>query len=112
MQLGVCFVVSDSEAFVAEVERLADGRVLSPADRSAVEAVAGLTMRVVQARRVLEVEGITVEDASGVLKEHPAVGVEKKASQEIRGWVDQRPDLFGQAKTGSPGRRRFQPKIV
>ena len=99
------------DRFAAEVERLAAGRPLTEVDKSAVEAVAGLTMRVAEARRVLEAEGITV-DVRGELKEHPAVGVEKKCSQEIRGWVEQRPDLFGQQKVSAPARRKFEPKIV
>ena len=99
------------DRFAAEVERLAAGRPLTPVDKSAVEAVAGLTMRVAEARRVLEAEGITV-DVRGELKEHPAVGVEKKCSQEIRGWVEQRPDLFGQQKVSAPARRKFEPKVV
>lgn len=99
------------DRFAAEVERLTAGRPLTAADKSAVEAVAGLTMRVAEARRVLDAEGITIE-VRGELKEHPAVGVEKKCSQEIRGWVEQRPDLFGQQKVSSPARRKFEPKIV
>lgn len=99
------------DRFAAEVERLAAGRPLTAADKSAVEAVAGLTMRVAEARRVLEAEGITIE-VRGELKEHPAVGVEKKCSQEIRGWVEQRPDLFGQQKVSAPTRRKFEPKVV
>lgn len=99
------------DRFAAEVERLAAGRTLTEVDRSAVEAVAGLTMRVAEARRVLDAEGITVE-VRGELKEHPAVGVEKKCSQEIRGWVEQRPDLFGQQKVSAPARRKFEPRIV
>ena len=99
------------DQFVAEVERLAAGRQLTAVDMSAVEAVAGLTMRVAEARRVLEAEGITIE-VRGELKEHPAVGVEKKCSQEIRGWVEQRPDLFGQQKVSAPARRKFEPKVV
>ena len=99
------------DRFAAEVERLAAGRPLTEADKSAVEAVAGLTMRVAEARRVLDAEGITIE-VRGELKEHPAVGVEKKCSQEIRGWVEQRPDLFGQQKVSAPARRKFEPKIV
>lgn len=99
------------DRFTAEVERLTQGRTLTEIDKSAVEAVAGLTMRVAEARRVLAVEGITIE-VRGELKEHPAVGVEKKCSQEIRGWVEQRPDLFGQQKVSAPSRRKFEPKIV
>ena len=99
------------DRFADEVERLAAGRTLTAVDRAAVNAVAGLTMRVAEARRVLEAEGITV-DVRGELKEHPAVGVEKKCSQEIRGWVEQRPDLFGQQKVSTPARRKFEPKIV
>ena len=99
------------DQFAAEVERLTAGRPLTAVDKSAVEAVAGLTMRVAEARRVLEAEGITIE-VRGELKEHPAVGVEKKCSQEIRGWVEQRPDLFGQQKVSAPARRKFEPKVV
>lgn len=90
------------EAFGNEVQRLSNGRDLTPFDRSAIEAVAGLVLRIEEARRRIADEGLTVLDKDGVPKEHPAVGVEKRASQELRGWVKDRPDLFGEMKSSRP----------
>lgn len=80
--------------FEGEVERLVDGRDLNPFDVRAVEAVAGLVLRVMDARALIVAEGLVVDSPKGRV-EHPAVQIEKRASQEIRGWVDMRPDLFG-----------------
>lgn len=82
------------------VEHLADGRVLSPFDREAVETVAGLVLRVRAAREAIVAAGgqIIVDDGKGFPVEHPALLVEKRASAEIRGWVKDRPDLFGAPK--------------
>lgn len=95
-----------------EVARLTDGRVLNPMDQSCVETVASWMVQLAEARRRITEEGVTILDAADVLKEHPAVAIEKKASQEIRGWVAARPDLFGKQEKAKSGRRRFEPKIV
>ena len=96
-----------------EVELLADGRELSPFDRAAVETVAGLNLRVRRAREAIEREGMIIDDGKGFPIEHPCLVVEKRASAEIRGWVKDRPDLFGAVKARSaPARRKFEPKIV
>lgn len=96
-----------------EADRLADGRVLSPFDREALETVAGLTLRVRDAREQVEREGLIIDDGKGFPVEHPALLIEKRASQELRGWVKDRPDLFGQQKrSAGPKRRKFEPKIV
>lgn len=92
---------------------LADGRVLNPFDREAVLTVAGLVCRVRDARNAVEREGAIIDDGKGFPIEHPAIQVEKRASAEIRGWVKERPDLFGrrgaQAEAGgrSPAREKF-----
>lgn len=91
-----------------EVRRLTGGRDLNAADRASIEAVAGLHLRIQQAREVIDQDGITIRDQNGVLKEHPAVAVERRASAELRGWAKDRPDLFGETKTTTaPGRRKF-----
>lgn len=83
-----------------EVARLRDGRELNPFDAEAVEIVAGLTLRARDARESVEREGAIIDDGKGFPIEHPALLVEKRASAEIRGWVKERPDLFGQRSCG------------
>lgn len=97
--------------FQSTVEGIISGRNLNPFDLQTVETVAGLIMQIEASRRVLDAEGIVLEDGMGKTVEHPAVSVEKKCSQELRGWIKDRPDLFGQQKE-RPGKRRFEPKIV
>ena len=85
-------------AFDDEVEALRAGRDLNHFDLAAVETVAGLILRVREAQEAIQREGTIVDDGKGFPVEHPALVIEKRASQEIRGWVQQRPDLFGQQK--------------
>lgn len=84
----------------SQVERLSDGRQLTAFDQDAVATVAGLLERVAQARSIIAAEGPVAAKESGEPIEHPAVKVERMASAEIRGWVKERPDLFGQ-RSGS-----------
>lgn len=84
--------------FDDEVEALRAGRDLNHFDLAAVETVAGLILRVREAQEAIQREGTIVDDGKGFPVEHPALSVEKRASQEIRGWVKERPDLFGQQK--------------
>lgn len=86
-----------------EVERLRDGRELTPFDLSVMETVAGLNLRLIDARARIDAEGTIIEDSHGFPVEHPALAIEKRASAEIRGWVVQRADLFGAPKRKSPG---------
>ncbi|OFK27224.1 terminase [Corynebacterium sp. HMSC062E11] len=81
---------------------LADGRELSEFDARAVAIVAQLIGRVREAREIIAAEGPLAAKESGEPIEHPAVKVERMASAEIRGWVKERPDLFGQ-RSGSSG---------
>lgn len=74
---------------------LADGRELNEFDSRAVAIVAQLIGRVREAREIIAAEGAVVNKGSGEPVEHPAVKVERMASAEIRGWVKERPDLFG-----------------
>ncbi|WKD60910.1 hypothetical protein CCICO_04365 [Corynebacterium ciconiae DSM 44920] len=94
-----------------EYERLRGGRDLNPVDVSAVLAVAGLSLRVKDAQRMIAAEGIMLERSDGMV-EHPALMVEKRASAEIRGWVKDRPDLFGEQKKSRPRREKPEFKIV
>lgn len=102
-----------SDELAQEAKRIADGRTLNEFDQSAVEAVAGLTLRLEGARAAIGRDGMFVVDVKGDLVEHPAVMVEKRASAELRGWVKDRPDLFGQRSSstvekGAPsGRDKF-----
>lgn len=98
------------ERLAAEVERLLDGRELSPFDREVVEIVAGLTLRARDARLAVEREGTVIDDGKGFPVEHPAILVEKRASAELRGWVKDRPDLFGASRMADkkPARRKFE----
>lgn len=84
----------------SQVERLSDGRQLTAFDQDAVTTVAGLLERVAQAQAIIAAEGPVAAKESGEPIEHPAVKVERMASAEIRGWVKERPDLFGQ-RSGS-----------
>lgn len=88
-----------------EAERIRAGRELNHFDMSAVETVAGLVLRVLDAQAIIAEEGAVIVEG-GQQVEHPAVVVERRASQEIRGWVKDRPDLFGVQKQPRQTRRR------
>lgn len=82
-------------------EGLADGRELNEFDARAVSIVSQLIGRVREAREIIAAEGAVAAKESGEPIEHPAVKVERMASAEIRGWVKERPDLFGQRSHAS-----------
>lgn len=92
-----------------EFEHLRDGRPLSPFDREVLFTVAGLVLRVRDARDAVEREGQIIDDGKGFPIEHPALVIEKRASQEIRGWVKDHPNLFG-VRSGGAGSQPAQPK--
>lgn len=84
-----------------DVEKaLAGDRALNEFDERAVQIVSQLIVRVRQARLIIADEGPVAAKESGEPIEHPAVKVERMASAEIRGWVKERPDLFGQRSRG------------
>lgn len=76
--------------------RIAQHVELNAFDSRAVHIVAQLIERVRQTQVILAEEGPVAAKESGEPIEHPAVKVERMASAEIRGWVKERPDLFGQ----------------
>lgn len=80
--------------YAAEVERLSEGRTLTPADRAAIDRFAALEVTAERARQEMDAEGITFLDGE-IPRPHPAVTIEQKASQELARWVATRPDLFG-----------------
>lgn len=90
-----------------EIDRLADGRELNSFDQEAVATVAGLTLRLREARDAVEREGMIIDDGKGFPIEHPALIIEKRASAEVRGWVKDRPDLFGERKPARAQRQKF-----
>lgn len=59
-------------------------------DREVVDVVAGLLSRVDEARADILERGVVVDG-----RENPACLTERTASAELRGWVKERPDLFG-----------------
>ncbi|MDO5534152.1 MAG: P27 family phage terminase small subunit [Propionibacteriaceae bacterium] len=77
------------------IAELSAGRELSPFDEEAVRAFAGQVLRLREAQGRLESEGMIVGDSKGLPVEHPALGIERAASAEMRQWVARRPDLFG-----------------
>ncbi|QRJ57468.1 terminase [Corynebacterium macginleyi] len=83
-----------------EAKRLSGGRDLNAFDMEAVLIVAGLTLRARDSRDAVEREGLIIDDGKGFPIEHPGLLVEKRASAEIRGWVKDRPDLFGARSHG------------
>lgn len=89
-------------------EALADDRALNEFDARAVAIVSQLIDRVRQARVIIADEGPVAAKESGEPIEHPAVKVERMASAEIRGWVKERPDLFGARSNGEA--RESKPK--
>ena len=92
-----------------DVEKaLAGDRALNEFDARAVQIVSQLIARVRQARLIIAAEGPVAAKESGEPIEHPAVKVERMASAEIRGWVKERPDLFGQRSRGE--KREDKPK--
>lgn len=98
-----------SDRLVTEVEALTQGRELSAVDVIAVEAFAGLSLRARDARAELEASGVLESTESGGTIAHPAADVERRASAELRGWVKDRPDLFGRGTSAaSSGRSRFE----
>lgn len=73
--------------------REALGADLNPSsefDRAVVATVAGLLARVDEARADISARGVVVYG-----RENPACLTERTASAELRGWVKERPDLFG-----------------
>lgn len=73
-----------------EAVRLAAGRDPNPFDYEIFLTVAGLTMRLRECRELLAQFGPLTTDG----QENPLLEVERKTSQELRGWVKARPDLF------------------
>ena len=79
----------------------------SPVDRKAIETVIGLADQIEKARKEIEADGLTFTNDKGGIVEHPAARIERAASAELRGWIKDRPDLFGAQAGGRPKRERF-----
>lgn len=101
-----------SDRLTEMAEKLRAGRELNEFDEQAVLAVAGLYLRLQDAQRAIANEGTIVDDGKGMPIEHPALVIEKRASQEIRGWVKDRPDLFGEQKQKTQRSQRPAFKVV
>ena len=70
-----------------------DGAELGVIDMQALEAYSGQLYRMRAARDILEEEGLVIDGMRGSTQ-HPAVEIERQASQEMRQWISRRPDLF------------------
>lgn len=79
---------------------------LAEFDRQAIETVAALILRAREAARIIAAEGVVTSTDRGVLIEHPAVKVERMASAEVRGWMKDRPDLFGAESPEEKGKKQ------
>ena len=77
-------------------KRLSEGKQLNHFDEEAVETVAGLIRQIREARLMIGERGVLQVNDLGQVVENPAAAVERRASAELRGWVKDRPDLFGQ----------------
>lgn len=87
--------------------KLSQGRNLIGFDYEAVKTVSALIKRVREAEKVISEDGIVASNDRGVPIEHPAVKVERGASAELRGWVKDRPDLFGEQNVSKPQADKF-----
>lgn len=104
----------ESSDLAKEKDRLLNGRKFDPFDDELFNIVAALTLRLKDSRESLAREGSVIDDGKGFPVEHPALAIEKRASMELRGWVKDRPDLFGASGGGTaaaapakPTRRKF-----
>ena len=68
---------------------------LNEFDQRVVALVEGLLQDFNDAREVVVRDGLMVRDDRGELQENPAALAQRRASAELRGWVKERPDLFG-----------------
>lgn len=99
--------MSDHER--ALTDDLGADSVLSAFDARAVAVVSGLLSRIDEAREAIAEHGVLVDG-----RENPACLTERTASAELRGWVKERPDLFGKrgsnpvASNPSGGLKRFK----
>lgn len=96
--------------YFAAIQRIKGERELSESDMVYVELVASMVAQIEEARAVIARDGVLSSEGA-----HPGFEIVKKMSMEIRGWVERRPDLFGQHKV--PGRhetktRRERFKVV
>ncbi|RSZ61528.1 hypothetical protein EAH68_12760 [Corynebacterium hylobatis] len=71
-------------------KRIIGGREISEIDHVWVGIVSGLVAQIEEVRTLIERDGVLVNGEA-----HPGFDVQRKASQEIRGWIERRPDLFG-----------------
>lgn len=80
-------------------EQIASHGNLNRFDKEAVKTVSALIRRVREAQLAISVDGIVVSNDRGTPIENPACRVERGASAELRGWVKDRPDLFGEQRS-------------
>lgn len=69
-------------------EIVATNDLAGTVDRSALEAFCTLVARMREARQRVEEEGMVVTDPRGRVIPHPALEIERRASEQIRAWGD------------------------
>lgn len=79
------------------------GRRIAPSDVPVVEAFCVAVSWLRDARARVDADGIITTDDKGRAQRHPALEIELAASAEMRGWVQRRPDLFGELDTAGSG---------
>lgn len=91
-----------------KVTELLNGREVPPGDLELVRTFAGLVLRVEDARHQVTMEGVIIDDGKGFPVPHPGLEIERRTSAELRGWVKDRPDLFGApVEDTKPRREKF-----
>ncbi|MFE1104134.1 phage terminase small subunit P27 family [Nocardiopsis alba] len=74
----------------AEWDRVVPGLsrldLLKPEDRAALAAYCEAWATFVEATRIVQAEGMTIEAKQGTLA-HPAVGIARNAAREVRAWA-------------------------
>lgn len=88
--------------------RISAAKRLNAFDSEAVQLVVQLIRRAREAREHLDEHGLVLRKENGDRYENPAAKVERGASAELRGWVKDRPDLFGENRSAKPKREKFQ----
>jgi len=86
---------------VDNIVRLPVREGLNAFDRRVVDLVEGLLEDFQAARSEIERSGLMVRNDYGDLEENPAAQASRRASAELRGWVKERPDLFGPHQPGA-----------
>ncbi|PRQ10622.1 terminase [Corynebacterium sp. 13CS0277] len=88
----------DAQTLSGLVRDFVGERELNPQDLAAVQTFVSLRERLADFRHAIDQQGVVVASEDGAVKPHPLLDAERRTSAELRGWVQERPDLFGEEK--------------